>query len=76
MFTDEQFEQAIKELDEPDLTDYEFFTESTGVKIYRKYNSVSIVTDLLDMNEPSEHDAGSSYLQSQGPALMGDSQQK
>ncbi|XP_071482202.1 phosphatidylcholine transfer protein-like [Diadema antillarum] len=41
MFTDEQFEQAIKELDEPDLTDYEFFTESTGVKIYRKYNSTS-----------------------------------
>ncbi|KAG9343703.1 hypothetical protein JZ751_013081 [Albula glossodonta] len=37
-FTDEQFQEAWKELDEPQLEGWEFFTETMGVKIYRLYD--------------------------------------
>lgn len=41
MFQEEEFIQACKELDEPDVSDYDFFTESHDVKIYRQYNKVT-----------------------------------
>ncbi|GAA6075361.1 phosphatidylcholine transfer protein, partial [Tachysurus ichikawai] len=38
-FTDADFKEAWKELDEPQLEGgWELFTESMGVKIYRLYN--------------------------------------
>ncbi|KAL0993362.1 hypothetical protein UPYG_G00106690 [Umbra pygmaea] len=38
-FTEEEFLEALKELDEPNLEGgWEFFTETMGVKIYRLYN--------------------------------------
>lgn len=40
MFTDEEFKKYLTELDNPDLSEFEFFTESTGVKVYRRYNKV------------------------------------
>lgn len=43
-FTDEEFEQAAKEVANPDLTDFEFFVESHGTKIYRHYKEVSFQT--------------------------------
>lgn len=44
-FTEEEFEEAAKEVVNPDLTDYEFFVESHGTKIYRHYKEVySIAT--------------------------------
>lgn len=43
MFSDEEFEQAWTELDEPQLDGgWEFFTETMDVKIYRLYNKVNI----------------------------------
>lgn len=40
-FTDEEFQSAWKELDEPQLEGgWEFFTETMGVKIYRLYDKV------------------------------------
>lgn len=36
-FTDAEFLEAAKEVVNPDLTDYEFFVESHGTKIYRHY---------------------------------------
>ena len=41
-FTDEEFQDACRQLDAPDTTGYEFFVESVGVKIYRKYNEVCL----------------------------------
>ena len=40
VFTDEEFERAAAEVTNPDLTDYEFFVESHGTKIYRHYKEV------------------------------------
>ena len=42
MFADEAFTKALEEFDNPDLLEYEFFTESMGIKIYRKFIPVSI----------------------------------
>lgn len=40
-FTDEEFQDAWKELDEPQLEGgWELFTETMGVKIYRLYDKV------------------------------------
>lgn len=39
-FTDAEFEEAAKEVVNPDLQDYEFFVESHGTKIYRHYKEV------------------------------------
>ena len=39
-FTEQEFEEAAKEVENPDLTGYEFFTESHGTKIYRHYREV------------------------------------
>ena len=39
-FTEEEFEQAAREVANPDLSDYEFFVESHGTKIYRHYKEV------------------------------------
>lgn len=42
-FSDEEFELAWTELDEPQLDGgWEFFTETMDVKIYRLYNKVNI----------------------------------
>lgn len=41
-FTQDEFEQAAKEVVNPDLSDYEFFVESHGTKIYRHYREVRI----------------------------------
>ncbi|XP_054750996.1 phosphatidylcholine transfer protein-like [Lytechinus pictus] len=49
MFSDEEFERYLKELDDPDLSEFEFFTESTGVKIYRRYNKTSGLYDYKTM---------------------------
>lgn len=41
LFTDEEFQLAWKELDEPQLDgDWERFTETMGVKIYRLFDQV------------------------------------
>ena len=39
-FTEEEFELAAKEIANPDLSDFEFFVESHGTKIYRRYIEV------------------------------------
>lgn len=40
-FTDEEFQGAWRELDEPQLEGgWELFTETMGVKIYRLYDKV------------------------------------
>lgn len=40
-FTDEEFQSAWRELDEPQLEGgWELFTETMGVKIYRLYDKV------------------------------------
>lgn len=40
-FTEEEFQAAWKELDEPQLEGgWELFTETMGVEIYRRYRSV------------------------------------
>ena len=39
-FTDEEFEEAAREVANPDLIDYEFFVESHGTKIHRHYIEV------------------------------------
>ncbi len=44
-FTERDFQDACRQLDNPDVSEYEFFVESTGVKIYRKYNAVSIASN-------------------------------
>ena len=41
---DADFELALKELSEPQIGDYEFFTESHDVKIWRLYNEVRTCT--------------------------------
>jgi hypothetical protein len=42
-FTDEEFLEAWKELDKPQLEGgWEFFTETMGVKIYRLYDKVHL----------------------------------
>ncbi|XP_038058158.1 phosphatidylcholine transfer protein-like isoform X2 [Patiria miniata] len=40
-FTDEEFEEACRELENPAISEYEFFVESAGVQIYRKYRENS-----------------------------------
>ena len=40
VFTQEDFENAAREVVNPDLTDYEYFVESHGTKFYRKYREV------------------------------------
>ncbi|KAL8588696.1 hypothetical protein ACOMHN_046468 [Nucella lapillus] len=40
-FNDEEFQNACKELDEPQVHGWEFFVESHGVTIYRLYNETS-----------------------------------
>ncbi|KAG5832993.1 phosphatidylcholine transfer protein isoform X1 [Anguilla rostrata] len=37
-FSDEQFQEAWKELDDPQVEGWELFTETMGVKIYRQHN--------------------------------------
>ncbi|KAJ8251747.1 hypothetical protein GJAV_G00225000 [Gymnothorax javanicus] len=37
-FSEEQFQEAWKELDEPQVEGWELFTETMGVKIYRLYD--------------------------------------
>ncbi|GAB1606741.1 phosphatidylcholine transfer protein-like [Argonauta hians] len=37
-FEDSDFMAACKELDKPNLDDWEFFTESHGLQLYRSYN--------------------------------------
>ena len=39
-FTEYEFEDAAREVVNPDLTNYEFFVESHGTKIYRHYKEV------------------------------------
>lgn len=40
-FSEDEFQLAWTELDEPNLDGWEFFTETTGVKIYRLYHKVN-----------------------------------
>ena len=42
VFTDEDFERAVNEIDKPDLDGWEFFIESMNTKIYRKYKEVGV----------------------------------
>lgn len=43
VFTDEEFARAVGEITTPDLEGWEFFVESMGTKIYRKYKEVRVV---------------------------------
>ncbi|XP_022106170.1 phosphatidylcholine transfer protein-like [Acanthaster planci] len=40
-FRDDEFEEACRELENPEISEYEFFVESAGVQIYRKYRENS-----------------------------------
>lgn len=40
-FEEEEFYNALKELESPNLDGYELFVEVMGVKIYRRYIQVS-----------------------------------
>ncbi|KAJ8254514.1 hypothetical protein COCON_G00211260 [Conger conger] len=40
-FSDEQFQEAWQELDEPQVEGWELFTENPGIKIYRQFNQVT-----------------------------------
>ena len=42
MFKDSEFTNALVEFDNPDLLEYEFFTEAMDVKVYRKFIPVRI----------------------------------
>lgn len=49
-FTDEEFQGAWRELDEPQLEGgWELFTETMGVKIYRLYDKVQTITTTADL---------------------------
>jgi len=41
MFTDERFAAAFSEMENPSLSDYEFFVECRDMKIYRHYDAAS-----------------------------------
>ena len=41
MFSESEFSDALEEFQNPDLLEYEFFTEAMDVKIYRKFIPVS-----------------------------------
>ena len=41
MFNDERFASALAEMENPSLSDYEFFVECRDVKIYRHYDDAS-----------------------------------
>ncbi|XP_050406764.1 phosphatidylcholine transfer protein [Patella vulgata] len=41
LFTDTEFENTVKELENPQIEGWDFFTESNDVKIYRLYNEES-----------------------------------
>ncbi len=41
LFTDEDFTKAALQVQNPDFEGWEFFVESMGVKMYRKYSEVS-----------------------------------
>lgn len=40
LFTDNDFLKAAKQVQNPDLEGWEFFVESMGVKLYRKFSEV------------------------------------
>ena len=42
VFTDEEFASAVGELASPELDGWEFFVETMGTKIYRKYREVCV----------------------------------
>ena len=42
VFTDEEFASAVGELASPELEGWEFFVETMGTKIYRKYREVCV----------------------------------
>ena len=42
LFTDDEFLNAAKQVQNPDLPGWEFFVESMGVKMYRKYSEVRV----------------------------------
>lgn len=49
-FTDEEFQGAWRELDEPQLEGgWQLFTETMGVKIYRLYDKVQIMNTTTDL---------------------------
>lgn len=39
-FTEDEFQAAWRELDAPQVEGWELFTETMGVKIYRRYSQV------------------------------------
>lgn len=41
-FTEDEFQAAWRELDEPQVEGWELFTETMGVKIYRRYSQVGV----------------------------------
>ena len=41
VFSDEEFERFAREVAGPDLEGWEYFVESTGVTIHRRYKEVS-----------------------------------
>ena len=41
VFRDEEFERVAQEVVEPDLNGWDFFVESQGFRIYRRYEAVS-----------------------------------
>ena len=46
VFTDEEFASAVGELASPELDGWEFFVETMGTKIYRKYREVCVFVHL------------------------------
>jgi len=46
-FYDQEFVDACSELETPNVDDWEFFTESHDVRIFRLYNEVRLSNRLL-----------------------------
>ena len=46
LFKDEEFVAAARQVQNPDLEGWEFFVESMGVKVHRRYKEVWLIGDL------------------------------
>ena len=49
MFQEDEFTKGCQELDEPDVSGWELFCDTNGVKIYRLYNEVGSTSVCLQM---------------------------
>lgn len=43
VFSDDEFIQVAKQVNDPDFTGYEFYMETMGVTFYRKYREAHVI---------------------------------